>query len=268
MDTSNLEHIYYINLDRSVERREQFVSTFGSEYSLHRISAYDGSENLSKYTDIHVPSPDSTDSSTREIGCSLSHIKAIWTAFKDGLDRAIIMEDDCANKYASLWNMNDTFSSIGARAPSDADCIIFSCVNPLALKRMLKMKKEFSPWNSSRWGTACYMIRRSGMRKIISRYVTHSGKIDLQKCSSPRNLTADIQILYTCMNSYSYTRPTVCTRTECGSEIKSNNTGHAGFHDMTNSIIKKWFAGKTLRQFDSVRSGSVSLTMVTSAENE
>jgi GR25 family glycosyltransferase involved in LPS biosynthesis len=79
---------YYINLNRAPDRRLKMENMYSN---LIRIEAYDG-KCLNKYTDIVIPT--NTYATAYELGCSFSHIKAIITAYLNGDDGAIIMEDD------------------------------------------------------------------------------------------------------------------------------------------------------------------------------
>ena len=67
--------IYWINLSESVDRRNNMIAQFLNQGIInHRVDA------------IHNKNP--------LIGCCMSHIKAIHTAWIDGNELAIICEDD------------------------------------------------------------------------------------------------------------------------------------------------------------------------------
>ena len=239
MSNSNLLDVYYINLDRCVDRRKQFEKTFSNRYRLHRISAYDGAKGLSNYTDIKIPSLQNSVSSSCEVACSLSHVKAIWTAFKEEKKWAIIMEDDAANDYVHIWGKNQTLLDIANRSPSDAECIQFSCVNADEISKMISMKTEFSKYNIYRYGTTCYLVRLAGMKKIISQYITTSGKIDLQKVNKINRFTADCDIIYPVLNTYNYNFPTIHHNLRQESTIHPD---HGNIHKCSEYTIKKWFS--------------------------
>ena len=92
--------IYYINLYKSKERKNNMIKKYGN---ITRINAYNG-EYLKKYNNIILPKY--SQSSKKELGCSLSHIKAIITASKNGDKSALILEDDIHNTYESKWEEN------------------------------------------------------------------------------------------------------------------------------------------------------------------
>ena len=84
--------IYWINLDRSSDRREKMKKMLETiDISNQRISAIDG-KNEKMYDIINTNNYDSTDS---EYGCLMSHLEAI-RIFKDSTHNiALILEDDC-----------------------------------------------------------------------------------------------------------------------------------------------------------------------------
>lgn len=109
---------YYINLDRSVERRRVFENIFNDHVpALRRISAVEAQNHTIRsmylpddstfYAEhVHV----STDSdiplgkiSETELGCILSHLEAIRTAYNDGCHAALIMEDDASSLLTPFW---------------------------------------------------------------------------------------------------------------------------------------------------------------------
>lgn len=239
--TSKKPDVYFINMRRSVERRKTFEDCFKSKYTLHRVEAYDGKLNLSTYTDVRVPEKDFFRSSTAEVATSFSHVRAILTALNDGHTEAIIMEDDASDAYRSAWPWKKDLHDIAQQAPEDADCVIFSCVNENELRKMFAMKKDFSAFVPNRWGTTCYLIRKSGMLKIKHAYVLKDGKtIDLQKHSKHRhaNLSADTHIIYPVMKCYNFTRPTIHHNIRHASTI---HTHHHGIHSRAEKCIHEWF---------------------------
>ena len=90
-------NIYYINLNRSLNRKKYMEETYNN---INRIEAYDGND-LNQYKDIVLPTK--TNSSIYELACSFSHIKAIISAYNNNEDEVLIMEDDTRNDYKSKW---------------------------------------------------------------------------------------------------------------------------------------------------------------------
>ena len=79
---------YYINLDFSIKRKEFMEKNYEN---IIRIEAYNG-KNLKKYNDIILPKE--CEQTNNELACSLSHIKAIITAYNNNDNEALIFEDD------------------------------------------------------------------------------------------------------------------------------------------------------------------------------
>lgn len=238
MATKGAQNVYYINLDRSIKRRKRFESIFSNDYKIHRIRAFDGKTDLSNYRNVKFPTIGNCQSSICEIACSLSHVYAIWTAFNHGRETAIVMEDDAMNQYSHIWGRTETLTDIASRAPKDAECIVFTCVNSSEIVKMLAMKEEFSEWNEMRWGTQCYLVRRSGMEKIVDCYITESGQIDLQKRRNITRFTCDNDILYPVLKTYNYNRPTIH---HCVKTVSTIHTNHNESHRKGERVIAQWF---------------------------
>jgi len=100
-----------------------------------------------------------------EIACTLSHLKAIKTAYDEGCDIAIIMEDDCNFDYIPFKTLplRDliTYSN-------DWNCIQLAITSSYYhFKTMIRKHKEL--YNFSLSGAMAYLINRQGMEKILKR---------------------------------------------------------------------------------------------------
>ena len=114
---SNIFHTaFYINLDRSSDRREHMEKTFNSRFeTFNRIQAVDGNllqdtGNITKY----------------ELATTMSHIKAVKIAYDSGLEDVIIMEDDMRIDYIQYWDKS--VRDIVKAAPSDVECLQLQCI--------------------------------------------------------------------------------------------------------------------------------------------
>eukprot|EP00953_Heterococcus_sp_UTEX-ZZ885_P012438 7132-Heterococcus_DN1.PRE.4 len=111
-------HIFFINLDRSPERRlhtEAWLAADPYITKSTRISAIDASqfsrrdvdEELSTYATLHTGNNSSTQATMQAriwrfglagrittLGCGLSHAKAIAVVYAMGLEQVLIIEDD------------------------------------------------------------------------------------------------------------------------------------------------------------------------------
>lgn len=110
---------YYINMNRSVERRRVTERLFRPLVAdLRRVPAVDA-ENESALTSVmgndtrfyrkHVSqvhgamTPQPNKISSAEFGVILSHLLAIRTAYNDGCEAALIMEDDVSTVLTPFW---------------------------------------------------------------------------------------------------------------------------------------------------------------------
>ena len=98
-----LPHIYWLNLDADVERREYMEDQF--EYwqvkNHTRISGYDGREDdVSCHLKGRIPDQ----VSQGELGCCMSHLKAIKEFYENSDDEyCIIAEDDISFELVQSW---------------------------------------------------------------------------------------------------------------------------------------------------------------------
>jgi len=155
----NFGPVYCINLDDAEDRwnwmEDQFKYWEVDNYT--RIAAYDGREDdlgsilKGKYPDMI---------SSREIGCTTSHLKAL-KHYLDTSDSpyAIIMEDDCDLSVAKYWNF--TWSEIYGHFPYDWDVVQLAiiCTGDLHVKLHKRFVNDFS--------TACYAISRYHAEKLV-----------------------------------------------------------------------------------------------------
>lgn len=170
--------IFYINMDKHVERRnymENQLKKISTDF--HRIKGFNGYEIKNKTEDevegIKFKNFYPT-LSNAEIGCTLSHILAIKEAYKSGKNVAIICEDDIMFDTCSLV---PNVSKIVDDAPKDWE-ILQLCISGSmdgSLARVYKdipkfpdisyIKREYP--KKYFWSTACYLINRKGMEKIL-----------------------------------------------------------------------------------------------------
>jgi GR25 family glycosyltransferase involved in LPS biosynthesis len=201
------------------------------KYDLTRIDAYDG-KDLKKYDDIILPLKHSQ--SNYELACSLSHIKAIITAYLNNEDGIFIMEDDVSNEYSNKWTKK--IEDIVLNCPYENDCIIFMCSNQESLKKMFIMKNDFCKWSLSNWCTGCYYINRKGMKKIYDLYYKDN-KIDFS--IKLINYLADQGALYNNLICYNYTKPTFIFYNIKSTIVEKNNLINNVNNMMINYLLNK-----------------------------
>ena len=134
----------YINLDRSKDRREHVEKTFqecGVPTPI-RISAVDGNAFVSGHevdwltpelasmlrASMSAPSDLLETVTAGELGCTLSHIKALKFAYDQGWSEFVIFEDDISLSSVPFWS--DSLSDLARRVPSQWNFVVlnvFSC---------------------------------------------------------------------------------------------------------------------------------------------
>ena len=222
----NMSPIYCINLDGQPERwkymEDQFKYWEVKNYT--RISGYDGREDdLSHF--LVGKYPESV--SSGEIGCSISHLKAIkhWMETSDS-PFAIIMEDDCSFELVKYWNF--TWDDFYAHIPYDWDVVQVAiiCTGDIHVKLHKRFVNDFS--------TACYLINRHHAEKLL-KFHARGNKYKLDNGCKPRPVADDL--IYNSGNTYSI--PLFVYKTELGSSIHPDhvNAFHIGNY---NALTQFW----------------------------
>ena len=177
--------IYYINLKRSSDRNK-FILDQTDYYNVTNIKRVEGIDGKlikkGRSGDIDYGTCETPDGnkffyiknknghrvSDNEIGCTLSHLKAVKQAYDDDKEYAIIMEDDTSFDLVPLWEQS--LMELMRKIPEDWE-IINLCPDMRCCKNYKKQKKDIPTaidWkDNSCWGAVIYLINRKGMEKII-----------------------------------------------------------------------------------------------------
>lgn len=123
---------YYINLDSSLQRRRMMDHLWKPLVAdLRRLSAIDARNSTVRHTMLpsdtdfyaqyvrptHAASVvDSGKVSETELGVILSHLHAIRTAYNDGCEVALIMEDDVSTVLTPFWTYTPRNAVLEAQA--------------------------------------------------------------------------------------------------------------------------------------------------------
>lgn len=155
--------VYWINLDKSVDRRQSMILELDKFTHHTRISAT-CPEQLCKYD---IKSPDGIRNISREeYCCTISHLQAIKTAFDNGDRLALILEDDV--RVIRWPGKREILDTIVTNAPKG-----WMILQMLAFGGEMKQLNSdetapfFVPWSSGIWSTGAYIINRAGMSHII-----------------------------------------------------------------------------------------------------
>jgi GR25 family glycosyltransferase involved in LPS biosynthesis len=213
---------YYINLDRSPERKERMENIF-KQYKLdfQRIQAVDGKE-LSSWDQRLNP---------YEQGCTLSHLKAIEAFYESGEEYGIICEDDMTFEFFPLWKK--PIKSIIQDAPSDWEIILLGYIIwPQNYKYLQTLYNPFIPivYNS----TLSYVINRQGAEKILKNHTYKTPNLHLYTKIRP---VADV-ILYDIVKTYVY-KYSLFTYPD--NNTSTIHESHSDFHTQSKIMARKMF---------------------------
>ena len=167
----NIPYIYYINLDRSIERKESIEKHFYdfNIINYERIKAIDIKENQDlSFLKNGLPK----NLKPVQAAVIYSHIKAIKKFLSSNDEWAIICEDDASLSFSKYWSFswNDFFS----RIPNNANIV------QLAISTRRTMPFDFHLHQRTFWDFGCiaYLINKKQAADIINTYCIDE-RIDL-----------------------------------------------------------------------------------------
>ena len=221
-----LPHIYWLNLDSDEDRKEYMENQFKYwEIENHtRIAGYDGRED-DVSDNLKGRIPDNV--CQGELGCCMSHLKAIKEFYENSDDEyCIIAEDDVNLDIAHYWNFKWTeFFSL---LPYDWDCVQMTIISTgdIHVKLHLKFVNDFS--------AAFYLISRHHASKVLKNHM-RGDKWKLDQGVKPRAVSEDT-ILET---GKTYTIPIFLYNMDFKSSIHQEHIGifHKGPHD---ALLNWW----------------------------
>ena len=178
--------IYWINPDKSVERRASMESmlksarAFSPTVTSTRVAGIDVVEVREMLRLGHVKLKEGlaavrSDSEAvwkknfrneytdLQFACVLGHLKAIKRAYDDNSELALIIEDDVVVPESFL----ESWESYTAMAPPDWTVLQWYNSNPVVFNASLHYQESWISWMPGNWGTIAYMINREGMERIL-----------------------------------------------------------------------------------------------------
>ncbi|WP_085906423.1 glycosyltransferase family 25 protein [Kiloniella majae] len=173
--------IFIINLERSAERRnkiEKKFSAIGLNYEFHK--AFDGREldwkSLPNYAHSYRLKEFGKDMTPNEIGCYLSHFTLFERILNEGLEMALIIEDDVniteelPTVLENIKNVKTPWDMIRLASSRDRK---FEILEPVTeITNLVKLK-----------GNACgavgYILNQSGAKKLHSYCKTIIHPVDI-----------------------------------------------------------------------------------------
>lgn len=219
-----IDVIYWINLDRSPERRVQMETILETPafngIPNQRISAFDGKKNPKIiYSKLNIPSPKKQ--SDTEYACLLSHLEAIRTFNESNHETALIFEDDVTLEFKKYWT--NTVSQIIENAPADWEILLLSYIYKGESNQFYTWEKNTDDYDraTNYYSGISYLINKRGSSKIMKTY--HNGVYTLDKNT---HHVADSH-LYELTNSYAYKYPMFIYKTNNNSTIHMD---HIPYH--------------------------------------
>ena len=145
-----------------------------------RIAGYDGREDdVSSHLKGRIPD----NVSQNELGCCLSHLKAIKKFYEETDDEyCLIMEDDAVLDLARFWNF--TWHEFFSLLPYDWDCVQMTTITTgdIHVKLHQKFINDFS--------AAVYLISRHHAAKVLKNHM-RGDKWKLDNGVKPRAVSED-----------------------------------------------------------------------------
>ena len=212
--------LFYINMGKNLDRKKYMEDQLKNiDVNFHRIKGLDGS-NIENGEIDSVNFKNNFNLSNSALGCTLSHLKAVKTAYDYNLDIAIICEDDVNFITCTL---NPDIKYIISNAPKDWE-IIQLITQPYTQKNN-NTDKYVKRHPQTYFSTACYAINRIGMKKIIDySYIDKDQTFVLNKTKLTPSGVAD-DYIYDIVKTYSYF-PNIFSvnNTELDSTIHQNHS--------------------------------------------
>jgi GR25 family glycosyltransferase involved in LPS biosynthesis len=219
-----IDIIYWINLDRSSDRRLQMESIFEDNVFKgipnERISAFDGKKDPKLvFSKLNIPSPKKQ--TNTEYACLLSHLETIRTFHESEHKVALIFEDDVTLEFKKYWNK--TVEQIMENAPKDWDIILLSYIYKDKTNKFYNWDTTTDNYDNATnyYSGISYLINKKGSSKIMKTY--NNGIYTLDKETIH---VADSHI-YQLTNSYAYKYPMFIYATVNNSTIHAD---HIPYH--------------------------------------
>jgi hypothetical protein len=156
---------FYINLDRSTDRRELFTQR-AKAHNLEctRVSGVDGKDP--NELEVITRNDFAKTMSTAEVGCTASHLKTIKQAFELGLDYALVFEDDTTFDFVNLWPKN-VVTNILADIPDYVGVVQLFWTQYKRKYAKFVVPTHVARGVDSRMASA-YIVTKRGMKDILS----------------------------------------------------------------------------------------------------
>ena len=234
-----ITNIYYINLERSKDRRkymEQLLKDpMFQNIQIFRVEGVDGEfEKMEDFLDFHQcqKHPRMTN---KEFACTISHFRAIHEFAMTDDPVALIFEDDVSTEFVPFWK--ESLAELMRNAPADWECLQLSYI----LFEFYHIHK-YEKWEMQKnfCGTAAYLITNSAAKRLIEYLCRFSSPVMPKYCigsDHPFYHQAD-RLLYNFFNTYSVYPPPFTSREHNDSLIHGDHIEH---HNISKEKTKKYY---------------------------
>lgn len=215
-----IDVIYWINLDRSPDRRERMETMFKDPVfegkKIIRIQAVDG--KAPNFKNIMNPKMRNNKCTDLENAATMSHLKAIKQFSQSKSDIALIMEDDASLEYKPKWKK--TTKQVMDEAPIDWEIIQLSYM----VKDSNKIPDKLYTNNKNKlyFGGCAYLIKNNDLDKLLNNNSIIDEPLDIY--------------LFGILNTYTYKFPFFTYKDYGKSTIQPNTR----FNDKTKSRIDEY----------------------------
>ncbi len=214
---NGIDIIYWINLDRSIERRkrmEKVLKNFNIKNK--RIKASDG--KLESDEDIYGKFIcDNFVNNKLEYACLLSHLNTIKEFANSNYETALIFEDDVSLEFSIYWDKSVT--EIIKDAPKDWNIIMLSYQCSQKLKDLYTENTSNinNKTNKQIWSALAYIINKKGANDLLNKIIDNN-KYNI---SSMKYHEADY-FIYKNLKTYAYKYPYFTYPNNNDSNINNN----------------------------------------------
>ncbi len=175
MEHNLIDAIYYINMDKSVERRRSMEAVLKDKVfdsmKKYRITAVDGARtDILPYLHSQLKNVKITRKYTAKLcSCFLSHLHALLEFSKSKHDIAMIVEDDLSLDFKKYWQ--EDLNTCIRNAPSDWGII--------KLSYLCKIPKQlYTPWDNHLCSAAYIINKKSVLSFLKTHYINNQFVLD------------------------------------------------------------------------------------------
>ncbi len=215
--------IYWINLDRSTDRRQRMEAMFQDpvfyNVPIIRIKAVDGkASNIDTILNANFEGMQPDKFTKVEYACTLSHINAIREFSKTNYKTALIMEDDMTLEYKPYWKKS--VKQVMNNAPSDWEILSLTYITN-------KLPKDLYSPSINMYSAGAYIIKNNGLSIF-------DNKVKLK----PNMQHTSDNYVFNIIKTYFYKYPMFIYAYNEQSTIHQEHVN--AFHDKSKSKINKY----------------------------